>query len=108
MTIALLLLLVGCSTELDAFTEEAPPLACDYATVCGGVLGSDPICEDAIAVTIDDLASDDNCEYRPAQASQCIRELTAQSCDEKTALYYECKRVFRGDGCELDLLDILY
>ncbi len=102
-----LLLLTGCS-DLETFTAEAPPAVCAYATECGGLLGSDALCEDIIAQTIDDLANDTGCEFRSRQAPQCIRELTADTCDEKTAVYYECKRVFRGDGCELDLLDALY
>ncbi len=105
---ALFLLLLGCSTELDVFSTELPPAACDYAAVCGGTIGSDALCEDALAETVDAFAADDACEYRPRQASQCIRELTADTCDEKTAVYYECKRVFSGDDCELDLLDALY
>ena len=102
------LLLAGCSTDLDTFSTEAPIAACDYAAACGGALGDDALCEEAIAASIDDISQDTGCEYKPRQASQCLRELTAETCEEKTALYYECKRTFRGEGCSLDLLEILY
>ncbi|MEL6342453.1 MAG: hypothetical protein AAFV53_04930 [Myxococcota bacterium] len=102
------LLLVGCTTDYETFSSELPVAGCDYAADCGGGLGRNPLCEDSLAASLEDLAQDADCEYREQQASQCIRELTADTCDEKTAVYYECKRTFRGEGCELDLLDILY
>jgi len=104
----LFVLLVGCSMDLETFSTEFSTEACAYAAVCGGTIGSDALCEDAFSVAVDDLDADDGCEYRPRQATQCISELTADTCDEKTAVYYECKRVFRGDGCELDVFDALY
>ena len=104
----LALILAGCAIDDTTFADEFPVAACDYAADCGATLGSEDMCETTMGELVDGMLADETCAYDAGQARQCIRELTADTCDERTAVYYECKRVFVGDDCELDMTDALF
>lgn len=108
-----LILLIGCGVEPEEFYAQFPTAMCDRTATClveavgvPGDLDASALCEDEWAAAIDDLESR-GCEYDAGQAHQCLVAIEKGNCDERTAIYYECKKVYRGEGdtCKLDVSD---
>ena len=108
------LTLFACSRPEPAeFAAEYPAAFCDWVETCA--TGEDglpaPItdatdCEGEVTDFIEQAQDDSRCEYDAGQAAQCLDALQG-SCEERTAIFYECKRVYRGDDCPKDLSTLL-
>jgi hypothetical protein len=90
-----------------AFQPGAPVPTC--ATGGDGLPG--PLqeatdCEAEALDFVEQAEGDSRCTYDAGQARQCLDAL-AGTCEERTAIYYECKRVYRGDDCPKDLSTLL-
>lgn len=115
LTLLSSLLVVACGPDPDAFADAFPEAMCDWTAECAweqvdadGELPpavndrADGVCTDEMAELLDLAASDPACTYDPGQARQCLSALQGP-CEERTAVYYECKRVYSGDDCEVEL-----
>ena len=107
--------LVGCGPTADAFAAEYPDALCTWVEECAWSPEHadtnlpdplddtlDEVCREQVTETLADAEADSACTYSEKQARQCLAALAA-SCDERTAIYYECKRVYSGDDCEVEL-----
>jgi hypothetical protein len=106
---ALALLLAACGNpEPEDFAAEFPAAICGWVEDCA----FDPpeivsgTCEDRAEAFVAQAEGDARCDWDPGQARQCLAALEG-ACEERTAIYYECKRVYRGDDCPRDLSALL-
>lgn len=104
----------GCDKPApDEFAEEFPAHLCDWVETCatGGEGDLGPAedaydCEGEALDFVEQAEGDTRCAYDAGQARQCLEALEG-ACEERTAIYYECKRVYRGDECPNDLSTLL-
>jgi hypothetical protein len=111
MTAILPLLLLACGgPEPGEFAADFPAALCSWTEECAleaeGPAEALYDCEGEAADFVTQAEEDGACEYDAGQARQCLEALEA-SCEERTAIYYECKRVYRGDECSRDLSTLL-
>jgi len=106
---ALALLLGACANPSpEEFSAEFPGALCAWVDDCAfdaPEVGAGA-CEDRAAAFVDQAEGDARCEWDAGQARQCLAALEG-ACEERTAIYYECKRVYRGDDCPKDLSALL-
>jgi hypothetical protein len=104
----LLALATGCRTDAEEFAAEYPEALCTWAESCafGDVGIATEACITEVAAGLETAAADPGCTYKPKQATQCLDALTG-GCEERVAVYYECKRVYRGGECSVDLANSL-
>ena len=108
------ILLFACDNpEPAAFAEEFPAAICDWTETCAtggdglpGPLQEATDCEAEALDFVEQAEGDSRCTYDAGQARQCLDAL-AGTCEERTAIYSECKRVYRGDDCPKDLSTLL-
>jgi len=105
-----LLFAAACGVDAEVFHDDFPVGICDRLADCRP-LGSDDLgevtgdqCVAEWTATVESLDGEGACEYDPGQGRQCLRAVEDSTCDERTAIYYECKWVYDGDSeaCILD------
>lgn len=115
---ALSVLLTACGTDYEDFAAEYPADMCAWIDECAfsnvdadieaprspGGDGPDTssVCVDQLKAEVEDANANTKCEYEAGVARQCLAALEG-TCEERTAIYYECGGVYSGDECESDL-----
>lgn len=92
---------LGCGVPAEDFATEYPEALCTWMEECAAGPLDQPseVCITSIEAGLDEAEA---CDYSATKAKQCLAALEA-GCDERVAVYYECKRVYRGDDCPVDL-----
>jgi hypothetical protein len=104
---ALLALAAGCANPTpEDFAAEFPAAICGWVEDCAFEGAPDPACEDRAAAFVAQAQGDSRCAWDAGQARQCLAALEG-ACSERAAVYYECKRAYRGDDCPRDLSTLL-
>lgn len=97
----------GCGyPEEDAFAEQLPAEMCAWVADCALDPSPPAACEAEVTDAIAEAQADAGCSYHPDEAAGCLEALAA-GCEERVAVYYECKRSWRGSDCAADLATAL-
>lgn len=87
----LMLLLMGCSVEKEAFPKQSAKIFCPQLKKCNlgafeALYGDMPTCKEDLEIFSEDLIyfmeSGLSCEYDADEAGDCLRDLAKMSCDE--------------------------
>jgi hypothetical protein len=92
--------------EEDTFAEQLPTEMCAWVADCALDPSPPAACEAEVTDAIAEAQADEGCAYHPDEAAGCLEALAA-GCDERVAVYYECKRSWRGGDCAVDLASAL-
>lgn len=92
--------------EEDAFAEQLPVEMCAWVADCALDPSPPAVCEAEVTDAIAEAQADAGCSYHPDEAAGCLEALAA-GCEERVAVYYECKRSWRGSDCAADLATAL-
>lgn len=100
----ILLTLLACGPSPDTFAEDFPAAYCDYSATCltgDSQAEGSGLCVDAVAIVVDELTEDVDCEYDRGVAGDCMALLEAGECSESDDMLDVCEDVYTGDGCSL-------
>jgi len=92
--------------EEDAFAAQLPEEMCAWVAECALDPSPPAACEAEVSAAIDEAQADAGCDYHPDEAAGCLEALAA-GCGERVAVYYECKRSWRGADCAVELASAL-
>jgi hypothetical protein len=116
MIITLWMTLLSCTVESAEFQAGFPESMCTRIDECieagsgfenpGFVFESEELCIADWEEAVLEL-EDAGCDYNGSQGRQCLAALADSTCDERTAIYYECKKVYTSEDdsidCQLDV-----
>lgn len=92
--------------EPESFAEQLPEEMCAWVADCALDPSPPAACEAEVSEAVAAAQADAGCRYHPDEAAGCLEALAA-GCGERVAVYYECKRSWRGADCAVDLASAL-
>ena len=92
--------------EEEAFAQQLPEEMCAWVAECALDPSPPAACVAEVTDAIAAAQADAGCSYHPDEAAGCLDAIAA-GCDERVAVYYECKRSWRGGDCAVDLASAL-